>query len=154
MFYMYGSSFMSTFCQGNDWIRAFQSPKIEFVTCQEVFWTNNTRLADVILPACTNFERNDFSGFCQAGGYVGLSDSSNNYRVAVIQNKCIEPLGESKADYDILALVSERLGLKEEFTEGKSIEDWMKGMFDISDLPKHHIVGGVQQEGPLCNQHA
>ncbi len=128
---------MSTFCNGNDWIKAFQSPKIEFVTCQEVFWCNNTRLADVILPACTNFERNDISGFCRAGGYVGLSDSSNNYRVAVIQNKCIEPLGESKADYDILALISERLGLKEEFTEGKSIEDWMKGMFEVSDLPKY-----------------
>ncbi len=137
MIYMYGSSFMSTFCNGNDWIKAFQSPKIEFVTCQEVFWCNNTRLADVILPACTNFERNDISGFCRAGGYVGLSDSSNNYRVAVIQNKCIEPLGESKADYDILALISERLGLKEEFTEGKSIEDWMKGMFEVSDLPKY-----------------
>ena len=53
-----------------------------------------------------------------------------------LQKKCIEPLGESKSDYDIFALLSKKLGLYDTFTEGGLTEiDWVKRMFDASDLP-------------------
>jgi anaerobic selenocysteine-containing dehydrogenase len=37
--------------------------------------------------------------------------SMNNHRVISMQHKCIEPLGESKSDYDIFLAIAERLDL-------------------------------------------
>jgi trimethylamine-N-oxide reductase (cytochrome c) len=62
--------------------------------------------------------------------------SSNFRRVIVYQQKCIEPVGESKSDYWIYSQLAERLGLGQEYTEGRTEEDWIKRMFDYSDLPK------------------
>ena len=39
-------------------------------------------MADVILPACTNFERDDLGEFAACGGYTTNSHSGNNYRVS------------------------------------------------------------------------
>ena len=53
------------------------------------------------------------------------------------EQKCIEPLWESKSDYEIFALVAEKLGLRDQYTDGGKTElDWVKDFFDISDLPK------------------
>ncbi len=110
----------------------YQSPKLEFVVNQDVWFNSETRLADVILPACTNFERDDIGEFAACNGYTTNSHSGNNYRVIVREQKCIEPLWESKSDYQILAAISERLGLYDEFTDGGKTEiDWAKAFFDM-----------------------
>ena len=55
-----------------------------------------------------------------------------------MQHKCIEPLGESKSDYDIFLALSERLGLGAMYSEGGTSElDWCKRVFDSSDVAKH-----------------
>jgi trimethylamine-N-oxide reductase (cytochrome c) len=51
-----------------------------------------------------------------------------------MQHKCIEPLGESKSDYQIFLELSKRLGLSAYFSEGMTELDWCKKMFDASDL--------------------
>jgi len=53
----------------------------------------------------------------------------------MMQHKCIEPLGESKSDYDIFLGISQRLGLGDYYSEGMSDLDWVRRMFDASDLP-------------------
>ncbi len=84
----------------------------------------------------------------------GTPRSGCNYRYIVREQKCIEPLWESKSDYEIFALVSEKMGLRDEFTDGGKTElDWVKGFFDVSDLPKVISVGGVRQEGLPHHQH-
>jgi anaerobic selenocysteine-containing dehydrogenase len=51
-------------------------------------------------------------------------------------SKCIEPLGESKSDYEIFAALAERLGVGDIYTMGGKTElDWVKRMFHASDLP-------------------
>jgi anaerobic selenocysteine-containing dehydrogenase len=80
-------------------------------------------LADIILPACTNFERNDIGEWANTGGYTHHGSSACNHRVIVYQQKCIEPLGDSKSDYEIVCLVAEKLGLLEKYTGGKSHEE-------------------------------
>jgi trimethylamine-N-oxide reductase (cytochrome c) len=57
--------------------------------------------------------------------------------VAVIQHKCIEPLGESRSDYQIFWDLSKRLGLSAPFSEGASELDWCRRLFDATDLPKY-----------------
>ena len=65
----------------------------------------------------------------------------------VRQQKCIEPLGESKSDYEIFAGLSERLGLGDVFTDGGKTElDWGKAYFDAPTSPRSRL-GGVREEG-------
>jgi molybdopterin guanine dinucleotide-containing S/N-oxide reductase-like protein len=136
MFYRYGGSFMGTMSDTNKWVRMYQSPKLEFVVNQDCWWSSETRFADVILPACTSLERDDVSEWGAAGGYTNHGSNGCNFRIIVRQQKCIEPLWESKSDYEILSLLADRLGIGEEFTEGKSDIDWARRFFEISDLPK------------------
>jgi molybdopterin guanine dinucleotide-containing S/N-oxide reductase-like protein len=137
MFYRYGGSFMGTMSDTNKWVRMYQSPKLEFVVNQDCWWSGETRFADIILPACTNLERDDIGEWGACGGYTVHASSGCNFRIVVRQKKCIEPLWESRSDYSILAGIAERLGLREEYTEGKTEIDWARRYFELSDLPKH-----------------
>lgn len=98
----------------NKWILAYQSPKLEFIVNQSVWMDTETKMADIFLPACTNFERNDISEFSNTGEYSNHALTGCNYRVIVYQKKCIEPLYESKSDLEIFTLLAERLGFKDE----------------------------------------
>ena len=137
LWYRYGGSFIGTMSDTNNWVRMYQSPKLEFVVNQDIWWQSETRMADVILPACTNFEREDIGEWAAINGYTVHASSGCNYRYIVREQKCIEPLWESKSDYEIFALVAEKMGLRDQYTDGgKTDVDWVKGFFDISDLPK------------------
>jgi len=105
---------------------------------QDCWWHTETRFADVILPACTNLERNDIAEWGEPGGYLKWGTTGSNYRVITLQQKCIEPLGEPRSDYSIFSELAKRLGVWDEFSDGgKSEEDWIRAYFDISDLPKY-----------------
>ena len=151
---------MGTMTDTTKWVRMYQSPKLEFVVNQDIWFNSETRMADVILPACTNFERDDLGEFAACNGYTTNSHSGNNYRVIVREKKCIEPLWESKSDYQILADLSERLGIYDEFTDGGKTEiDWAKAFYDCSDLAKtldwetfdkkgYHIINAPEDYKP------
>ncbi len=125
----------------------YQSPKLEFVVNQDIWFNSETRMADVILPACTNFERDDVGEWGAGGGYTKHASNGCNFRIIVRQQKCIEPLWESKSDYEIFALLADRLGMKEAFTDGKSELDWVRAFFEISDLPKYISWEEFNQKG-------
>ncbi len=135
MLYRHGGSYISTMTDTNRFVRMYQSPNLEFAVNQDCFWQSETRFADIILPACTNFERSDISEWAAPGSY-GAGAVGHNHRIVVYQKKCIEPLWESRPDYDIYTDLAERLGFKEEYTEGNSEEDWIKKIYDISSMPK------------------
>jgi molybdopterin guanine dinucleotide-containing S/N-oxide reductase-like protein len=147
MFYRYGGSFLGTLTGTNRWVKMYQSPKLEFVVNQDCWWCTETGLADIILPACTNFERNDIGEWANTGGYTHHGSNACNHRVIVYQKKCIEPLFESKSDYDIFAALAERLGVGEDFTEGNSDEDWIEKVFNYSDLPEHISYEDFKKKG-------
>jgi len=48
------------------------------------------------------------------------------------EDQCIEPIGESKSDYEITCAIAERFGLLEEYTDGKDAEEYMKDGFEAS----------------------
>jgi trimethylamine-N-oxide reductase (cytochrome c) len=137
MYYRYGGSFFGTMTATNRYVKAYQNDKIPFVVNQSIWFEGEAKFADVILPACTNFERWDISECAFASGYVPDGNTSPNHRMIVLQKKCIEPLGESKSDYEIFAGLAERLGVYGPFTMGGKTElDWVRQMFEASDLPK------------------
>ena len=53
----------------------------------------------------------------------------------------------TKPDYEIFTLLADRLGVKEEFTEGNTAEDWIKIVFDHSDLPKYISFEDFKKKG-------
>lgn len=137
MLYRYGTAILGTLSDSNRYVEMYRSPNLEFVVSQAIWEEGDTRFADVILPACTSMERYDIGEWANAGGYGAHFHSQTNNRIITFQAKCIEPVGESKSDYEIFSRLACRLGLGAYYTEGMRDIDWVKRMFDASDLPQH-----------------
>jgi anaerobic selenocysteine-containing dehydrogenase len=116
---------MTCWNDSNSIAAAFQHPSIEFFVAQHPWLENDCLFADLILPVNTKFEEED----------IGDDTESVTFEMVFLEHKCIEPLGESKSDYEIVCMVAERLGLLKEYTEGKSVQDWIKHGFDQSGIP-------------------
>jgi anaerobic selenocysteine-containing dehydrogenase len=137
MYYRYGGSFIGTMTETNRFVKGYREGKIPFVVNQSIWFEGEARFADIILPACTNFERWDIGDWAHPSGYGTHKFDQVNHRLIVLQKKCIEPLGDSKSDYEIFSLLAERLGFADKFTEGGHTDlDWVKRVFHASDLPK------------------
>jgi len=101
---------------GNDYIKAMRHQSIEFMWAQHTWLENDALLADIILPVNTSLETDDICNDVFSG----------QYHMLYPQRACIDPIGESYSDYEIVCMMAERLGLYEEYTEGRSIEDLIK----------------------------
>ncbi|SDL82768.1 trimethylamine-N-oxide reductase TorA [Aliiruegeria lutimaris] len=99
----------------NKHIEYWQKP--ETIIVNEINWTQTARFADIVLPVCTNFEKNDMSMVSEQN--VGI----------VAMKQAIEPLFESKSDFEIFAEISKRLGFEREFTEGRDEAGWLEHIY-------------------------
>jgi len=97
-------------------VRAFQRP--ETIIVNEIAWTATARMADIVLPVTTAYERDDL----EMGG-----DYSNRYIFPM--HKIVEPVAETRNDYDIFAAISAKLGYQDKFTEGKSQRQWLEQIY-------------------------
>ena len=136
MLYKYGGSMLATMNNTNRHVRMYQSDNLEFVVNQSIWFEGEAKFADLILPACTNFERVDISEWAGLGGYGHHGQQQLNHRVIIFQAPAIKPLGELKTDFWIFTEICKRLGLANYFNEGCNEIDWVKRHFDASDLPK------------------
>ena len=136
LLYKYGGPHIGTMGQGDRYARMYRTKRLPFVVSQSIWMEGEVPFADIILPACTNFERWDIGEWASNSGYNPDSHNQANHRVIMLQQKCIEPVGESKSDYDIFWEICNRLGCGGAFAEGKTQLDWAKQMFYASDLPK------------------
>lgn len=85
---------------GDDEDLAADLEQLDFMVVQELFLTETARRADVVLPAQSHIERE--------GTYTNGERRLQRYFYA------IQPLGECKADWEILAMVGRLLGLEME----------------------------------------
>ena len=115
-------SWITCWNDGNHYIDALRSPKIEFIMLQHPWLENDCQMADLILPVSTKLEQED----------IAVDAFSGQYHLIMRERQCIEPLGESRSDYEIVCAVAEKLGLLAEYTGGKSPEEWMRHGFDRS----------------------
>ena len=137
LFYKYGGASIGTMTDTNRYVKAYRTDRLECVVNQSIWFEGEAKFADILLPACTQFERWDISEFGGIGGYALHGQTQMNHRLVLLQHKCIEPLGESKSDFQIFLELAQRLGLGVYFSEGMTELDWVKRVFDASDLPKH-----------------
>jgi anaerobic dimethyl sulfoxide reductase subunit A len=87
---------------------------VEFIAVQDQFMTPSARYADLVLPACTQFET------------WGVEDGWKYGEEVILMPQLVEPLGECKSDYHICAEVAERLGIGEAYTEGRDERGWVE----------------------------
>jgi biotin/methionine sulfoxide reductase len=106
----------------NRFMRAWRKP--ETIVINEQYWSASAKMADIVLPATTMLERDD----------IGCS-ARDRYIIAM--KRAIDPVGESRDDYDIFGALAERLGAKEAFTEGRSAAAWQRHLYDISRERAH-----------------
>jgi anaerobic selenocysteine-containing dehydrogenase len=69
--------------------------KLEFLGVVDLFMTDTARLADLVLPACTSFERSELKMYSE--------------KHVIWTTPAIEPLGESRSDNEILCDLAKRL---------------------------------------------
>lgn len=82
-------------------IRALE--QLDFIVNTDLFMTEACRYADIVLPACTSFERGELKVY--PGGW------------AMMTKPVIQPLYESKNDVQIFSELLPYLGLKDELLE-------------------------------------
>jgi len=92
--------------------------KVEFIAVQDNFLTPSARFADLVLPACTQFET------------WGVEDGWKYGDEVILQPKLVEPPGQCKSDYRICAELAERLGVGAAFTEGRDERGWTEFCLD------------------------
>ena len=135
MLYRYGSSSFGTVPGSDRLVAAYRHESIEFVVNQSIWMENEAQFADLILPVCTALERNDIAEWASPGGYMQHSQTQVNHRMIMMLHKCIEPLGESKSDYQIFLEIMTRLGYGSMFSEGGCTElNWCERIFNSTDL--------------------
>ncbi len=102
----------------NRFTRAWRS-KPESIIVNEQYWSPVAKFADIVLPATTMLERDDIG-------------SSNRDRHLIAMKRAIDPVAESRSDYDIFTALSERFGAREKFTEGRSEASWLRHLYEDS----------------------
>ncbi|WP_314721143.1 trimethylamine-N-oxide reductase TorA [Haemophilus pittmaniae] len=103
----------------NTLVKAFQRPDVVIVN--EVNWTPTARMADIVLPATTSYERNDLT---MSGDYSNLN--------IFPMKQVVPPQFEAKNDYDIFAELAKRAGVEEQFTEGKTEMEWLEEFYQTA----------------------
>jgi anaerobic dimethyl sulfoxide reductase subunit A len=88
--------------------------KVEFLVVQDNFLTPTARFADIVLPACTQFET------------WGVEDGWKYSDEVILQPKLVDPPGECKSDYQICADIAARLGIGDAYTEGRDEKAWVE----------------------------
>jgi len=92
--------------------------KLEFFVVQDNFMTVTAQFADLVLPACTQFET------------WGMEDGWKYGEELLIQPQILQPPWETRSDYAICAAVAEKLGVGEAYTEGRDEKQWISALLD------------------------
>lgn len=102
---------------------------LEFLVVQDIFFTETARFADVVLPACS---------FAEKDGTFTTTDR----RVQRLR-KAIEPLGNSKPDWQIIMELAARMGYNMTYKHPSEIMD------EIASLtPSYGGISYDRLEGP------
>ena len=97
--------------------RAFY--ELETVVTIDYSWNATCRFSDLVLPACTQFERNDIDVY---GGYSKTG--------ILAMHKLVDPLFHSRTDFDIFTDLCRRYGRHKEYTQNKDEFQWLRELYN------------------------
>ncbi|MBM3502982.1 MAG: Asp-tRNA(Asn)/Glu-tRNA(Gln) amidotransferase GatCAB subunit C [Alphaproteobacteria bacterium] len=99
----------------NRLVAAWKKP--DTVIVNEPWWNPIARHADIVFPANTALERNDI-GSGNADGFL------------TPMKRAIDPVGESKSDFEIFGGLAERFGVADAFGENRTEEEWLRYLYN------------------------
>ncbi|MGE5590849.1 MAG: DMSO/selenate family reductase complex A subunit [Bacillota bacterium] len=115
IFNMAGNAMVNQHADINKTVKILQDESlVEFIVTSDIVMTPTARFSDLVLPAASVYERCDLISPWGFGQYL------------IWINKAIDPLFEARQEYDWIAEVAAKLGLKDQFTEGKTAEQWLE----------------------------
>jgi anaerobic dimethyl sulfoxide reductase subunit A len=94
----------------------------EMIVVIENHMTSSAMMADILLPDITNFEQNE----------VTTNGAASNMGYAIYLEQAIEPMWECRSVYEMCTEIATRLGVAEEFTEGRSHDDWLEYCVELT----------------------
>ena len=94
---------------------------LEFITVIDHFMTDTAQYADLVLPACTIFERKDV-----------VADE-----LIQLQQRLVEPEGDAKTDFEIFSMIAAKMGLGKYFNQ--PVEHYIEEV----------LSGGTYSGGPV-----
>ncbi len=104
--------------------------KLDFVVVSDYVLSATADIADVVLPACTYFEKTDLL-------------SSNNFYLQYMP-KIIEPLFESKSDLDAIRMVAEKMGVGQYFDQ--SPDEYLRQIMRLDQPDESPLLTGLTWE--------
>ena len=93
--------------------------KCEFILGWDTVMTDSAKYADILLPDAMRSEQMNM----QTQGY------SEYYTGVVVGTPAQEAPGECRSSYDVCADLAERFGLRDEYTEGKTHDEWIEELY-------------------------
>jgi len=123
--YWAGGNFFHHHQDLNRALGAWRRP--EAIITHEPFWTAQARRSDVVLPATTPLERDDIG-------------SAGSERFMIAMKAAVPPVGEARDDYAIFSALAERLGFVADFTEGRTVGDWLHHLYEAA-RPRAEATG-------------
>lgn len=109
----------------------------EMIVVIDNHMTSSAKYADIILPDCTTSEQSDF---CMDG-------AAGSMPYFIFASQAIKPRFECRPIYDMMSDLAKRLGLEQEFTEGRTQEEWLQWMYEQTvkqnndpDLPDYDAM--------------
>lgn len=88
--------------------------KVELIVVSDLYMSPSAQYADLVLPETAFTERWNIGETWGTGSYLVLSE------------KLVEPDFERRSDYDWLCDVAKKLGVYDEFSEGRTEKEWIE----------------------------
>lgn len=122
----------------------------EMIVVIDTVMTSSARYADIILPGTSTFEESDLA-------YQGYSVEMGTL---ILRQQAIDPLREARNIYDICTGIARRLGVEQNFTAGRTHDEWVEYMYhqcrkicpelpvDYQGAVKHGIYKWCRSEEP------
>jgi NADH-quinone oxidoreductase chain G len=106
---------------------------LDFLVVQELFLTETARLADVVLPACSYAEKN--GTFTNSEGFVQKV------------RRALDPIGDSRPDWEILSAVSVLMGYPLEYEDAAEILKEIRAV-----IPQYAVLGTQPEPAHVDSQ--
>lgn len=90
--------------------------KCELIVTTDIMYTVSARYSDYVLPGTSTSEEFDYHDGANGGPMA----------YGIVSEQAIEPLYETKSIFDICTELAAKLDIEQEFTGGKSREDWLR----------------------------
>ncbi len=103
----------------NNFAKALQKPST--IVVNELYWTPTARMADVVFPITTPYERND----------ITMTGDYSNMHIAPMKQVVAKQFG-AVDDYKVFSDLAAEFGVKKQFTEGKDEMAWIEEFYGVA----------------------